>query len=124
MLISKMHILRALMLIIVPVSVHAKTAGCVEGNCDTGSGVYHYEGQLSGQQYDGQWLAGERRGAGTHHYTGGHWDEGDWLAGKRQGQGVYVHADGHLYDGDGQTDVPHGSGTFAHEAVIVTQACG
>ena len=93
MLISKMHILRVL-IIILPVSVHAKTAGCVEGNCDTGSGVYHYEGQLSGQQYDGQWLAGERRGAGTHHYTGGHWDEGDWLAGKRQGQGVYVHADG------------------------------
>jgi len=48
-----MHILRVL-IIIVPVSVHAKTAGCVEGNCDTGSGVYHYEGQLSGQQYDGQ----------------------------------------------------------------------
>jgi hypothetical protein len=62
MLISKMHILCVLMLIIVPVSVHAKAAGCVEGNCDTGSGVYHYEGQLFGQQYDGQWLAGERIG--------------------------------------------------------------
>ena len=96
MLVSKKRVLRILMLIIVSVSVHAKTAGCVEGNCDTGSSVYHYEGQLSGQQCDGQWLVGQCTGAGTHHYTG------DWLAGKRQGR-VNVQADGHLYDGGKQS---------------------
>jgi len=112
MLISKMHILRVLMLIIVPVSVHAKTAGCVEGNCDTGSGVYNYEGQLSGQQYDGQWLAGERTGAGTHHYTGGHWYEGDWLVGKSQGRGLYYYADGERYAGKFKDYRKQGQGTY------------
>lgn len=80
MLIGKMYVLCVLVLVIAPVSVHAKLAGCVEGNCDTGFGVYHFEGQLSGQRYDGQWLTGKRSGTGTHHYTGGHWYKGDWLA--------------------------------------------
>ncbi len=112
MLISKMHILCVLMLIIVPVSVHAKAAGCVEGNCDTGSGVYHYEGQLFGQQYDGQWLAGGRTGADTHNDTGGHWYEGDWLAGKRQGHGIYYYAEGERYDGKFKDNRKQGQGTY------------
>ena len=69
---------------------------------------------VSGDMYEGQWLAGKRHAQGKFTGAAGNVYEGQWLAGKSHGQGKMTFADGDVYEGEFQKDLYHGRGKLTN----------
>ena len=79
------------------VDTAVSTMGCVEGDCENGSGVYIY---TDGSKYAGEFKDGLREGQGVMTYVNGDIYKGKYKAGKRSGYALYVFANGDKYDGE------------------------
>ena len=76
----------------------------------SGKGTFRFAG---GASYEGEWKAGEQDGSGTMRWPDGDEYEGQWKDGNREGQGKKRWADGDHYDGQWADDMKHGRGKYA-----------
>lgn len=65
-----------------------------------------------GSVYNGECKNRMRNGQGVYTWVSGNRYEGTWLAGKRHGKGKLIHASGAVYDGDFSEDLEHGRGVM------------
>ncbi len=66
--------------------------GCIEGNCINGKGTFKWP---SGDEYNGDWVNGQRTGKGKYFYSGGRGIyTGEWKNNKRHGEGTMIWNDG------------------------------
>lgn len=70
--------------------------GCLQGNCDTGSGSYLWTG---GVYYIGQFSNSEPNGYGICYFSDGGKYEGQWKDKKFHGEGTYYNAEGTIQRG-------------------------
>ena len=75
----------------------------------TGSGKAVYENR---DEYDGEFIDGERDGKGAYKYANGTKYEGEWKDGKPNGQGTLTYPNGNKYDGEWSNDVKDGYGVL------------
>jgi len=100
----------------------AFSEGCIEGDCDNGTGTYifsddaRYSGQwknmkqhgfgkailASGSTYDGEWIEGVISGSGIYRWapgTGGGFKEyhGNFYNYKKHGEGILTYTNGEIY---------------------------
>ena len=85
-------------------------AGCIEGNCRNGQGMYTAEGDI----YVGEFKNGELHGQGTYVGAGGDEYVGEFKNGELHGQGTYTYASGNKYVGEYKDGKIHGQGTYTH----------
>ncbi len=62
-----------------------KNTGCVEGNCNEGTGKYLF---ANGDKYNGEWHGGNRSGYGRYDYKNGDWYIGDFKNNSIEGNGT------------------------------------
>ena len=74
-----------------------KTAGCIEGNCDEGTGKYLF---ANGDKFNGEWHGGMRTGYGRYDYENGDWYIGDFKNDIIEGKGVIHLASGEAISGE------------------------
>lgn len=75
----------------------SSATGCVQGNCQSGEGIYVYsEGQ---GKYVGTFLSGFPHGEGTVFYKNGSRYQGQLEKGQLNGYGTLYHTDGRLTEG-------------------------
>ncbi len=74
-----------------------KTNGCVEGNCEEGTGKYLF---ANGDKFNGEWHGGLRSGYGRYDYKKGDWYIGDFKNDKIEGKGVLHFANGKFISGE------------------------
>ncbi|POM80499.1 Radial spoke head protein, partial [Phytophthora palmivora] len=108
--------------------------GEVRDNVPHGKGVSHHE--ISGEVYEGSWVAGHRSGHGVSTLRDGSVYRGEWRSGRRNGFGVFddvrtrarydgkwvggsrcghgvcKYANGCMYEGDWLEDERHGTGRY------------
>lgn len=98
--------------------------GCLEGDCENGSGVYRY--CPSGDVYTGEFQNGQRHGKGAMQYADGDQYVGAYREGRRAGEGVYRWQNGESYEGDFQAGRREGAGvySFADGAVFRGEFAG
>lgn len=87
--------------------------GCVQGDCETGTGAFIYEG---GDRYTGSFKAGLREGKGIMEYANGDRYEGTYVNDQRDGQGSYTYKNGDVYVGQFKNGGREGSGTYRFAA--------
>lgn len=73
-----------------------KTTGCVEGNCDEGTGKYLFS---NGDKFNGEWHGGMRSGYGRYDFRNGDWYIGDFKNDLIEGNGVFHAANGKIISG-------------------------
>jgi hypothetical protein len=83
--------LLGIMVLSMLLSVNAKAEGCIEGDCDNGTGTYIFS---DGGKYSGQWKNLRQHGKGTATMASGSTYEGDWNNGAISGKGIYTWAPG------------------------------
>jgi len=76
-------------------------AGCVQGDCRNGEGVYQW---ANGTQYIGEFKDGRQHGTGLLVMPSGSSYDGEWRAGKKHGQGVASYKDGREQSGEWRDD--------------------
>jgi len=88
------------------------TSGCVQGDCQTGYGVYIWD---DGEKYEGYWESGKRNGQGTNTFASGAKYTGFWKNDLKYGAGTYKYKTSSIYDyyeGDYEQDKMTGQGTL------------
>lgn len=86
-----------------------EAAGCVEGDCENGRGVYVYP---TGDRYSGEFRAGKREGSGVFEYANGDRFAGLYSDDVRNGEGVYTHKNGDVYEGGFKNGIREGQGAY------------
>ena len=97
-------------------SVNVKAEGCIEGDCDNGTGTYIFS---DGGKYSGQWKNLRQHGKGSATLATGSTYEGDWNNGLISGKGIYTWAPGtggpwKKYDGSFVNHKKHGVGILTY----------
>jgi len=92
-------------------TITAIAGNCLEGNCYSGSGIYHFD---SGGTYDGSFRNGKMHGQGSYRSNSGNKYEGNWYYGRRQGNGVMHFSNGDVYRGDFKDDRLEGYGKITY----------
>jgi hypothetical protein len=84
--------------------------GCVQGNCETGVGIFMLE---SGERYEGQFRNGQRNGRGVQYYPDGSMRyNGDFKNDLREGYGAYYFSNGDKIVGIFADNKPNGKATY------------
>ena len=79
------------------------------------AGNQHGQGKSTGAEgsvYVGGYVEGKRHGHGKYTYPFGGYYEGEWADSKQHGRGKITNADGSSYDGEWADGKKHGTGTF------------
>lgn len=97
----------------VPAAADPDRKGCVQGECETGTGMFVYD---SGDRYTGSFRGGLRDGNGIMEYTNGDRYEGTYLADQRNGRGTYTYKSGDVYVGEFKNGGREGSGSYRFAA--------
>ena len=105
---SLVNIIFLLLILLFPASVFG---GCVEGDCENGSGTYTYH---IGKKYVGDWKDSKKHGQGTYFYPDGKVYVGEFQNGKKQGQGTETYPDGSKYVGEFKKGKATGIGTMTY----------
>lgn len=87
--------------------------GCVQGECETGTGAFVYD---NGDRYTGSFKGGLRDGNGIMEYTNGDRYEGSYVADQRNGRGTYTYKNGDVYAGEFKNGGREGSGSYRFAA--------
>ncbi|GDX52738.1 hypothetical protein LBMAG27_17850 [Bacteroidota bacterium] len=74
-----------------------KTTGCIDGNCDEGTGKYLF---TNGDKFNGEWHGGMRSGYGRYDYKNGDWYIGDFKNDLIEGKGVIHLVSGKVISGE------------------------
>ncbi|MBF0127177.1 MAG: hypothetical protein HQM02_08190 [Magnetococcales bacterium] len=82
---------------------------CVSGECRNGTGTYRFD---NGEEYTGEWRAGQRHGTGTYTFLNGEKYRGEWRNDRMEGKGVFTYQDGSRYEGGWQNNQRHGEGVL------------
>jgi hypothetical protein len=82
--------------------------GCVEGDCQSGRGVYLFSIGKYDVKYEGEMKNGLPNGFGSAEYTNGEKYIGDWLDGKHNGQGSLVLVNGSRIEGTWKSGLYNG----------------
>ena len=90
---------------------NAQYSGCIQGDCENGSGAYKYE---NGDVYNGEWKDGKRNGSGDCKYSDGDSYTGQWKDNKKNGQGTFKDSDGTVYTGQFKESLYNGQGTYTN----------
>jgi hypothetical protein len=94
----------------IEVSKTNKTTGCIDGNCETGRGIYVHE---QGERYEGTWKESQRHGIGKQFYKDGNIKyEGQFKHGNKEGSGIYYFRNGNRYEGEFMNNLMNGRGTY------------
>ena len=64
----------------------------------------------SGDEYEGEWVAGMREGKGSCTFATGEFYDGDWVAGRREGVGSTRYESGDKYEGEWKLGQREGKG--------------
>lgn len=87
----------------------ASGSGCLEGDCEDGTGTYLY---TSGDIYLGKWRKGKKHGFGTFRFKRGDSYQGEWYNDVKHGQGTYTFKKGQKYSGGWKNGKKEGRGTI------------
>nr|WP_232371734.1 hypothetical protein [Leptospira ainazelensis] len=83
------------------------TQGCIQGECNSGSGTYVYD---NGDEYRGSFQNGLRNGPGRIKYANGDRFDGGFKDDLKEGKGTYIFKNGALLEGTFQAGSMMGPG--------------